>query len=156
MRAWKAALAHFSAGTGIDFARYGMDEPIQPQQTQANQSNLEAVTTRSPETWTKRKLIDGMVLGSRQAPIVGSPGQVADALQAWAEECDVDGFNLSRTVMPECVVDFVDLVVPVLQERGAFKREYAPGTLREKLFGAGRARLDERHPAGRRRAGMQA
>ena len=47
----------------------------------------------------------------------------------------VDGFNLSRTVMPECLDDFVDLVVPVLQERGVFKTAYREGPLRQKLFG---------------------
>jgi len=62
------------------------------------------------------------------------------------EEADIDGFNLSRTVMPECVEDFVAMVVPVLQERGRYKTEYAPGTLREKLFG--RPRLPPEHPAG--------
>jgi alkanesulfonate monooxygenase SsuD/methylene tetrahydromethanopterin reductase-like flavin-dependent oxidoreductase (luciferase family) len=45
-------------------------------------------------------LIDRFILGSRQTPIVGSPSQVADALQRWVAEADVDGFNLSRTVMP--------------------------------------------------------
>jgi FMN-dependent oxidoreductase (nitrilotriacetate monooxygenase family) len=143
----EGALAHFSAGTGIDFAKFDLDEPIEHRRTQANQSNVEAITTRSADAWTKRKLIDSFVLGSRQPPIVGSAEQVANELQAWAEECDIDGFNLSRTVMPECVVDFVDLVVPILQERGACKRAYAPGTLREKLFGPGRARLPPTHPA---------
>jgi len=76
--------------------------------------------------------------------------QVADALQSWADEADVDGFNLSRTVMPECLETFIGLVVPVLQERGAFKSAYAPGTYREKLFGQG-ARLPAAHPAARHR-----
>ena len=53
-------------------------------------------------------------------------------------EADVDGFNLSRTVIPECVEDFVALVVPELQSRGVMKRGYAPGTLRQKLFGRDR------------------
>ncbi|MBV9811435.1 MAG: LLM class flavin-dependent oxidoreductase [Acetobacteraceae bacterium] len=145
----EGALVHFSAGTGFDFAQFGMDEPIEHRRTEANQSNVEAITSRSQQVWTKRKLIDSFVLGSRQPPIVGSAEQVADALQAWVAECDIDGFNLSRVVAPECVTDFVDLVVPVLQERGAFKRAYAPGTLREKLFGEGSARLPPTHPARR-------
>jgi len=63
------------------------------------------------------------------------------------DEADVDGFNLSRTVIPECVEDFVALVVPELQTRGVMKREYQPGTLRQKLFGPKRARLPATHPA---------
>jgi len=58
----------------------------------------------------------------------------------------VDGFNLSRTVLPECLESFIDLVVPVLQERGAYKTGYAAGTYRQKLFGAG-DRLPDTHPA---------
>jgi hypothetical protein len=81
---------------------------------------------------------------------VGDPVQVADALQRWMTEADVDGFNLSRTVMPECLESFIDLVVPVLQERGIYKTGYAPGTYREKLFGAG-ARLPADHAAARHR-----
>jgi hypothetical protein len=50
---------------------------------------------------------------------------------------------------PESFVDFVDLVIPELQERGVFKRDYAPGTMREKLYGPGRSRLSDDHP-GRR------
>jgi hypothetical protein len=42
--------------------------------------------------------------------------------------------------------DFVDLVVPILQERGIYKRDYTEGTLREKLFGQGQARLPNTHP----------
>ena len=131
----EGALAQFSASTGMDFGKFDMDEPIASQSTQANQSNVEAITTKSASVWTKRKLIDSFVLGSRQPPIVGSPATVADALQAWVDEADVDGFNLSRTVMPECVDDFVELVVPELQRRGVYKTAYRPGTLREKLFG---------------------
>jgi hypothetical protein len=91
-----------------------------------------------------RDLIDRFVLGSRQLPIVGTPEQVADELVAWVDEADVDGFNLSRTVTPECLEDFIALVVPVLQERGRYKEGYTPGTYREKLFGT--ARLTEPIP----------
>ena len=48
---------------------------------------------------------------------------------------------------PESLEDFVDLVVPILQERGAYKRDYLPGTLREKLFGRSRL-LPPSHPVG--------
>jgi FMN-dependent oxidoreductase (nitrilotriacetate monooxygenase family) len=131
----EGALAHFSASTGMDFAKFEMDEPIRHAASNANQSNVEAITTRAAQTWTKRKLIDSFILGSRQPPIVGSPESVADALVGWMEEADVDGFNLSRTVTPECIADVVDLLVPELQRRGRYKTGYAAGSLREKLFG---------------------
>ena len=56
------------------------------------------------------------------------------------------GDPTARTVVPECLESFMDLVLPVLQERGAYKREYAPGTYRQKLFGHG-DRLPSEHPA---------
>jgi long-chain alkane monooxygenase len=142
----EAALAHASASLGIDFGRYGIDEPIDDAPTQAIRSNVEAIARALGPGWTKRKLIDRFVLGSRQLPIVGSPVQVAGELLAWVEDCDVDGFNLARTVVPECLEAFVELVIPILQERGAYKREYASGTYRQKLFGLG-DRLPGSHPA---------
>jgi FMN-dependent oxidoreductase (nitrilotriacetate monooxygenase family) len=141
----EGALAHAAASLGIDFARFGMDEPVDGSTSQAIRSNVEAMARAIGPGWTKRDLIDRFVLGSRQLPIVGSPEQVADGLIAWVEEADVDGFNLSRTVMPECLEDFIALVVPVLQERGRYKRAYGAGTYREKLFGV--ARLAAPHPA---------
>lgn len=142
----EGALAHASASLGIDFGRYGIDEPVDDAPTQAIRSNVEAIARALGPGWTKRNLIDRFVLGSRQPPIVGSPEQVADALIAWVEDGDVDGFNLSRTVVPECLETFIDLVVPILQERGVYKRDYAAGTYREKLFGRG-DRLPVEHPA---------
>jgi len=84
---------------------------------------------------------------------VGSAEEVAREMREWVEETDVDGFNLAYAVTPETFEDVADLVVPVLQEQGAFKRDYAPGTLREKLFGLGRARLPASHPAAGYRVG---
>ena len=138
----EAALVHASASMGIDLDRFGMDEAIGGE-SNAITSNLQAM---AQQDMTKRKLLAQMVLGSRQPPIVGSPAQVVDELVAWVEQADVDGFILSRTVTPECFEDFVELVVPELQRRGAYKTEYTPGTLREKLFGAGRL-LPGTHPA---------
>jgi FMN-dependent oxidoreductase (nitrilotriacetate monooxygenase family) len=146
----EATLAHASASLGIDFARYGMDEPVSAGPTQAIQSNVAAMAKVAGPGWTKRKLLEQSVLGSRQPPIVGDPAQVADALESWMQAADVDGFNLSRTVMPECLESFIGLVVPVLQERGLYKTGYAPGTYREKLFGAG-PRLPGDHAAARHR-----
>jgi len=146
----EGALAHASASLGIDLAKFGLDEPVRAGESQAIRSNIEAMAKVAGPDWTPRMLLAQSVLGSRQPPIVGDPVQVADALAGWMQAADVDGFNLSRTVMPECLESFIDLVVPVLQERGLYKTGYAPGTYREKLFGAGRL-LAEGHPAARHR-----
>ena len=149
----EGALAHASASLGIDLARFGPDEELpEAGQSQAIRSNVEALRAATPRA-TKRALMDRMVLGSRQPPIIGSVEEVAEELIAWMDQADVDGFNLSRTVTPECLEDVVRLLVPALQERGRYKRAYTPGTYREKLFGAGPL-LTAPHPAaGWRQAG---
>ena len=73
--------------------------------------------------------------------IVGSPETVADAARGWIDDTDIDGFNLPFAVSPGDFEDVADLLVPELPRRGRYKQAYAAGTLREKLFGAGRARL---------------
>jgi FMN-dependent oxidoreductase (nitrilotriacetate monooxygenase family) len=149
----EGALVHASASLGIDLARFAPDDELpEAGQSQAIRSNVEALRAAAPRA-TKRALIDRMVLGSRQPPIIGSVDEVAEELIAWMDQADVDGFNLSRTVTPECLEDVVRLLVPALQERGRYKRGYAAGTYREKLFGAGPL-LAAPHPAaGFRQAG---
>jgi FMN-dependent oxidoreductase (nitrilotriacetate monooxygenase family) len=141
----EGALAHFSSTVGIDFSQYDLDEPLKYQKTDAMASMLEAFTRDSSQVWTLRKIFD-KGLGARNPPLIGSAEEIADELQSWVEETGVDGFNISRVVTPETLEDFVDLVVPILQERGIYKRNYAEGTLRAKLFGQGQALLPDTHP----------
>jgi alkanesulfonate monooxygenase SsuD/methylene tetrahydromethanopterin reductase-like flavin-dependent oxidoreductase (luciferase family) len=139
----EAGLAHFASSVGVDLARYGLDDPIQLDTTNAIQSAAKAIQQLGG---TRRKLLEHFKLGGRYPAIVGDAAQVADELQAWVEETGIDGFNLTRTVVPESFEDFVDLVVPELQNRGLHKSAYTPGSLRHKLFGEG-DRLPERHVA---------
>ena len=141
----EAALVHAAASMGIDFSKFDIDEPIETGKSQAIVSNIEAMTRSQGPQWTRRKLLEQMVLGSRQAPWVGGADTIAEKMIAWSIEADVDGYNLARTVVPECFDDFIALVVPQLQERGAYKTAYAEGSLRGKLFG--RDRLPATHPA---------
>ncbi len=146
----EAALVHAAASMGIDFSKFDIDEPIVTEKSQAIVSNITAMNQTAGPQWTRRKLLEQMVMGSRQAPWVGSAEKIADTMIRWSEEADVDGFNLARTVVPECFDDFIALVVPRLQERGAFKTQYAPGSLRGKLFG--QDRVTPSHPAAQCRA----
>jgi FMN-dependent oxidoreductase (nitrilotriacetate monooxygenase family) len=139
----EAGLAHFASSVGVDLSRYGLDDPIRLDGTNAIQSAAKALQQLGG---TRRKLLEHFSLGGRYPAIVGDAAQVADALQGWVEETGIDGFNLTRTVVPESFEDFVDLVVPALQDRGVYKTAYAPGTLRHKLFGDG-DRLPDRHAA---------
>ncbi|WP_330115132.1 LLM class flavin-dependent oxidoreductase [Pseudomonas sp. JS3066] len=145
------ALTLMSGWTGIDFGPYAPDQVLRQVQSNAIQSAVDAFTAADPSrTWTTAEIADYCALGGDGPLLVGSPQSVADELQGWVEETDVDGFNLSSIVAPETFVDIVDLLVPELQARGLFKREYEDGSLRHKLFGQG-DRLVEPHPAARLR-----
>src|SRR5205814_1422465 len=92
------------------------------------------------------------VISGRGPVFVGSPQQIADEMTLWVEATGIDGFNLAYAVTPESFEDFVELVIPELQRRGVYKRDYRPGTYREKLFSRG-PHIAAPHPAARYRAG---
>ena len=146
----EAALVHAAASLGIDFAKYDLDEPIETGKSQAIVSNIEIMNKAAGPKWTRRKLLEQMVLGSRQTPWVGSAQSIADTLIGWSEETGVAGFNLSRTVTPASIDDVINLLIPILQERGVYKTAYTEGTYREKLFG--RPRLPSTHSAAQYRS----
>jgi FMN-dependent oxidoreductase (nitrilotriacetate monooxygenase family) len=139
----EAGLAHFSSSIGLDLSQFDLDEPIPFGETNAIQS---AARTAKQLGWTRRSLLAQYQLGGRYPAIVGDAQQVADELQAWVADTGVDGFNLTRTVVPESFEDFVDGVIPELQSRGVYKTAYTEGSLRHKLFGEG-DRLPARHAA---------
>jgi long-chain alkane monooxygenase len=144
----EAALALFSGWTGVDFSQYRPDDELRYVETEAMRSSLASFTSDDPDrVWTVRELAEHVAIGGRGPLFVGAPGEIAETLSRWVAETGVDGFNLAYAVTPESFEDFVELVVPELQRRGAFKRDYAAGTLRGKLFGAGHARLAPPHPA---------
>jgi FMN-dependent oxidoreductase (nitrilotriacetate monooxygenase family) len=146
----EGALTLMSGWTGLDFSALPPDEPVLFTERDAMTSALEAFTTADPDRrWTVREIAQHAAIGGRGPVIVGSFAEIADEFQSWVDETGIDGFNLAYAVTPETFVDIVDLVVPELQRRGVYKREYAPGTLREKLFGQGLARLGTCHPAGK-------
>ena len=142
----RGAMAHAAASLGIDFDSFAPNEPVRaPENAVGIKSNVDAMTRQLGEDWTVRDLEHHMILGTRQKPIVGDPQQVADDLMMWADEADVDGFNLARTVVPDCLEDFAAHVVPVLRERGALPADNG-STYRARLFGAGDL-LAAPHPA---------
>ncbi|MGF6598117.1 FMN-dependent oxidoreductase (nitrilotriacetate monooxygenase family) [Paraburkholderia sp. GAS448] len=132
-------LAIFSTWLGVDLSRYDPDDPVDVVENNAVQSIADSMrATGDMGKVTLRDLARFANVGGREAFIVGSPDQVCDTLLKWRDEADVDGFNLVRTVEPDNLRNFIDLVVPRLQERGAYKTAYKEGTMREQLFpGAG-------------------
>ncbi|AEC22130.1 dibenzothiophene sulfone monooxygenase [Pusillimonas sp. T7-7] len=134
----EGALTLMSGWTGIDFSGLSPDETIKHERTDAIHSAIDRFTTADPDkTWTVGEVADFVGVGGASPIVVGSAQAVADAMQSWMEETGVDGFNLAYVTVPDSITDFIDLVVPILQERGLYKQSYDDGTLRHKLFGAG-------------------
>ena len=65
--------------------------------------------------------------------LVGSPTQIVDTLEQWFRAGAADGFNVMPPFFPGPFDAFVDLVVPILQERGLFRTDYTGVTLRDHL-----------------------
>lgn len=142
----EGALALISGWTGVDMSKYDPKATIAEMDSDGIRSLASSLCARTVGEWA-----DYLVVGGAAPTVVGSPERVADEMQAWMEETGVDGFNLAYTVMPECMEEFVDLVVPELQRRGLYRTRHEPGTMRHKLFGQG-DRLRAPHPAVRWRA----
>ncbi|KQX23246.1 MULTISPECIES: LLM class flavin-dependent oxidoreductase [unclassified Sphingomonas] len=149
-------LAMMSSFLGIDLSRYDPDDPIEYVESNAMQTAVEAMTKHNGGKKVRVRDIAAFAdLPGREPFVVGSPEQVCDSMIDWIDETGLDGFNLVRTVEPAGLQSFIDLVVPRLQDRGRYKTQYAPGTMREKMFPEGGARrpADHRGAAFRHRAG---
>ena len=138
----EAGLAHFSSSVGIDLSQFADDETIPYQQT----NSIASVNNKFKEqSISKNDLKAQHVLGGRYPLIVGSGATVAEKLIQLIDDTGIDGFNLTRTVAPESHHDFIQWVIPELQQRGRYKTEYENGSLRHKLFQQG-DRLSASHP----------
>ena len=143
----EGALTLMSGWTGVDFSTYDLDQEVRHVHNEAGRSAMDNVTRADPDrVWTVREVAEHVGIGGAGPVLVGTPEKVADEIEAWFEATDVDGLNMPFAVSPGDFADIADLLVPELVRRGRYKTGYAPGTLREKLFGAGRARLSAPHP----------
>lgn len=121
---------------GVDLSGYSLDDiaPPLPSQTNGSQSRLKLVTDYiERERPTLRQLYRSLSTARGHQVVVGTPEQVADAIQTWFENGAADGFNVMPPVLPVGLTDFVDQVVPILQRRGLFRTEYEGATLRQNL-----------------------
>jgi len=138
---YEGELALLSGWAGIDFGQFDLDQPLEYVETNAVRGMMQALSASSSgRKWTLRNLVKG-----RSGVIAETPERLADIFQQWVE-LGVDGFNLGYVTTPGSFSDFVEGVVPLLQRHGLMQTEYGEGTLREKLFGKGFARLPASHP----------
>jgi FMN-dependent oxidoreductase (nitrilotriacetate monooxygenase family) len=142
----EAALALLSGWTGVDFSRLPLDATVDYIDTDAGRSALASLSSADPDRkWTVREAAKFIGLGGRGPVLVGDPGEIADQLESWLIDTGADGFNLAFALAHESMRDVVELVVPELQRRGRYRKDYAGGTLRRQLLGRG-DRLPAQHP----------
>lgn len=143
----EGALALFGGWTGIDLSKYGPEDSIGNVKSEGMQFLAQYFSSvDSTRRWTVREMGEFLSVGSVTPVPVGDYRRIADELERWVVEGGVDGFNLLPVDAPGDINTFVDLVVPELQRRGMFRKEYEASTLREHYFGVGQRRLAPDHP----------
>lgn len=128
-------LAHLAGQLSVDVSELSWDKPL-PQwlldgavtDTGSQGARDIVVDLARRESLTVRQLLDRVITWHRL--VVGGPEQIADAIEEWFVAGAVDGFNLMPDMCPSGLELFVDHVVPILRDRGLFRREYTTSTLR--------------------------
>jgi alkanesulfonate monooxygenase len=129
------AIGSLSIALGVDASRFDPDGPLPNDLPETNQSRSgrdRAITLARRENLTVRELAQRLG-GYAGLAFVGTPSTIADQMEEWLTTEACDGFNVMFPFLPQGLDDFVDKVVPELQRRGIFRREYEGMTLRENL-----------------------
>jgi FMN-dependent oxidoreductase (nitrilotriacetate monooxygenase family) len=130
-------LSLLSEALNFDFASRGIDEPLSTDELdgmQGIQGLRDRVLESSGKTNpTPREFMKFSGRGLLHRPWVGSAKDVADTMEEWFTTGACDGFVIAATHVPGSYEDFVKFVVPELQRRGIYHKDYAGATLRENL-----------------------
>ena len=131
---YDSAIASLSIALGHDVSGLDPDAPLPSiPETNASKSGRERVIELAHREHLTVRQLAQRVGGYAGLAFVGTPTMIADQMEEWffTEACD--GFNVMFPYLPGGLDDFVDRVVPELQRRGLFRREYEGRTLRENL-----------------------
>ena len=129
-----SGMASLAIALGTDVSGFDLDAPLPSvPETNASKSSRERIIE-----WARRDNLTVRQLAQRIGgfsglEMVGTPSMIADQMEQWLDERGADGFNVMFSSMPQGLEDVVDKVVPELQRRGIFRREYEGRTLRENL-----------------------
>jgi FMN-dependent oxidoreductase (nitrilotriacetate monooxygenase family) len=131
---YESAIASLSIALGHDASRFDPDAPLpEIPETNASQSARERVIALGRRDGLTVRQLAQRLGGYSGLAFVGTPQTIADEMEEWLIGEGSDGFNIMFPFLPAGLDDFVDLVVPELQRRGLFRREYEGATLRENL-----------------------
>jgi len=129
---------------GFDLSPYPLDGPI-PELPETNASKSRQALTLDlarRENLTIRQLALRVAGARGHWQLIGTPKQIADALEERFVNYGADGFNVMAPTLPGGLEDFVTLVLPELRRRGLFRDEYEGTTLRQHLGLARPARAE--------------
>lgn len=120
---------------GFDISTYDVDGPLpEIPETNGNKSRRALLIKLAEEKQLTIRELYQYVAGSRGHRLIfGTAEDIADDLENWLQEEGADGFNLMLPSFPNSLNDFVDQVIPVLQERGIYRKDYTGSTLRAHL-----------------------
>ncbi|KAJ6002373.1 hypothetical protein N7451_004920 [Penicillium sp. IBT 35674x] len=110
-------------------------------------------SSKNVPRWTPHIVAEEAAIGGLGPLAIGSPQTVADEMERWIREADLDGFNIGYVTTPGTFEDSIDLVIPELRRRGLYPEDLAdsdePLTAREKIYGRGQKELRDDHPGAR-------
>jgi FMN-dependent oxidoreductase (nitrilotriacetate monooxygenase family) len=143
----EGAAAIYAGNTGIDLLALDPDRPLEQTNTEMGQSNLERYLAKdgTPAPLVRDILENFRTTGINGSVFVGSPDEVADQAEAFIAATGADGFLIQPHLTPGTYDDFIDLILPVLRDRGLAKADYSGDTLRQRMFGAGPQLPDNHH-----------
>ncbi len=131
---YDSAIASLSIALGHDASKFDPDKPLPavPETNDSKSTRERVIALADREQLTVRQLAQRLG-GYAGLSFVGTAQTIADEMQLWLETEGSDGFNIMFPWLPGGLDDFVDKVIPELQRRGIFRREYEGRTLRENL-----------------------
>ncbi|MGC1330518.1 LLM class flavin-dependent oxidoreductase [Pseudomonas sp.] len=120
---------------GFDLSGYDLDGPLPELPVSNAMQSRQAlfIDLARRENLSIRQLYLKVAGARGHHTVIGTAATVADTLEQWFVEQGGDGFNIMPPVLPRGLDDFVDGVVPILQRRGLFRRDYSGSTLRDHL-----------------------
>ncbi len=130
-------LSLLSEALNFDFATKAIDDPFTDAEL-ASMTGMHAMRDRVMQVSGKanptvRDFLDVTQRGKASHAVVGSATEIADYMEEWFAARACDGFVISATHIPGSYEDFVQHVVPELQRRGLYHRDYEGTTLRDNL-----------------------
>ena len=129
-----SGIASLSIALGCDASQFDLDGPLpEIPESNASKSGRERVIERARRDKLTVRQLAQIAGGYGGLAMVGTPKMIADQMEEWLLSAACDGFNIMFPWVPGGLDDFVDRIVPELQRRNLFRREYEGRTLRENL-----------------------